>query len=77
MLVETRKQTTRMISFRADDEMFFALKALSQMSGVDSSTLARFAVASLIVKARKLEQPITLDDIKKITLENEDDSQGS
>jgi len=66
MLVETRKQTTRMISFRADDEMFFALKALSQMSGVDSSTLGRVAVASLIEKARKLEQPITWDDIKRV-----------
>jgi hypothetical protein len=40
MLVEKRKQTTKMISFRADDEMFYALKALSQM--LQLLTLAAF-----------------------------------
>jgi hypothetical protein len=65
MLVEKRQQTTKMVSFRADDEMFFGLKALAQMSGVDSSTLARLAVATFLYKVRKLEQPITYDDIVK------------
>lgn len=65
MLVEKRQQTMKMLSTRTDDEMFYALKALSQVSGVDTSTLMRLAIASLLEKARKLEQPISWDDIVK------------
>lgn len=54
-----------MISFRTDDEMFHSLKALSQISGVDTSTIARLALATLLFKARKLESPITYDDLEK------------
>jgi hypothetical protein len=69
MLVEKRQQTTKMISFRADDEMFYALKALSQISGVESSTLGRLAIATFLYKVRKLEQPITFDDLVKVSHE--------
>jgi hypothetical protein len=65
MLVEKAAQTAKMLSTRTDDEMFFALKALSQMTGVETSTLMRLAIADLLHKARKLEQPVTWDDLKR------------
>jgi predicted DNA-binding protein len=65
MLVEKAAQTAKMLSTRTDDEMFYALKALSQMTGVETSTLMRLAIAALLEKARKLEQPVTYDDLKR------------
>lgn len=65
MLVEKAAQTAKMLSTRTDDEMFYALKALSQMTGVETSTLMRLAIASLLEKARKLEQPVSYDDLKR------------
>lgn len=66
MLIEKLAQAGRMLSTRTDDEMFFALKALSQQSGVDTSTLMRLAIATLLKKARSLEQPVSWDDLKRI-----------
>lgn len=73
MLIEKAAQTAKMLSTRTDDEMFFALKALSQMTGVETSTLMRLAIATLLQKARKLEQPLSWDDLKRavnVELEN-------
>lgn len=66
MLVETKAQTGKMLSVRTDSEMFYALKALSDQTQVDSSTIMRLAVAKLIEKARTLPQPISWDDLKQI-----------
>lgn len=65
MLVEKAAQTAKMLSTRTDDEMFYALKALSQMTEVETSTLMRLAIAALLEKARKLEQPVSYDDLKR------------
>jgi predicted DNA-binding protein len=65
MLVEKRQQTAKMLSTRTDDEMFYALKALSQVTGVETSTLMRLAIAALLQKARTLEEPFTWDDLKR------------
>lgn len=66
MLIEKLAQAGRMLSTRTDDEMFFALKALSQQTNVDTSTLMRLAIATLLKKARSLEQPVSWDDLKRI-----------
>jgi predicted DNA-binding protein len=66
MLVETKARTGKMLSVRTDQEMFYALKALSDQTQVDSSTIMRLAVAKLIEKARTLPQPISWDDLKQI-----------
>jgi hypothetical protein len=66
MLVEKKRIAAKMVSMRTDDEMFYALKALSQMTGVDASTIMRLAVASLLTKARELEQPVAWDELKQI-----------
>jgi predicted DNA-binding protein len=71
MLVEKAAQTAKMLSTRTDDEMFYALKALSQMTGVETSTLMRLAIAALLEKARKLEQPVTYDDLKRTVIPQE------
>lgn len=65
MLVEKAAQTAKMLSTRTDDEMFYALKALSQMTEVETSTLMRLAIAAMLEKARKLEQPVSYDDLKR------------
>lgn len=65
MLIEKLAQAGRMLSTRTDDEMFFALKALSQQTNVDTSTLMRFAIATLLKKARSLEQPVSWEDLKR------------
>lgn len=65
MLIEKAAQTAKMLSTRTDDEMFYALKALSQLTGVETSTLMRLAIASLLERARKLEQPVSWDDLKR------------
>jgi hypothetical protein len=65
MLIEKLAQAGRMLSTRTDDEMFFALKALSQQTNVDTSTLMRLAIATLLKKARSLEQPVSWDDLKR------------
>lgn len=67
MLIEKLAQAGRMLSTRTDDEMFFALKALSQQTNVDTSTLMRLAIATMLQKARKLEQPVSYDDLKRAT----------
>jgi hypothetical protein len=68
MFVERKSnaQTMKMLSTRADSEMFFALKALSQVTGVDTSTLIRLAIAAMLTKVRTLPQPVTIEDIKQI-----------
>jgi len=71
MLVEKAAQTAKMLSTRTDDEMFYALKALSQMTGVETSTLMRLAIAALLEKARKLEQPVSYDDLKRNVIPQE------
>jgi predicted DNA-binding protein len=71
MLVEKAAQTAKMLSTRTDDEMFYALKALSQLTGVETSTLMRLAIAALLQTARKLEQPVSYDDLKRTVIPQE------
>jgi hypothetical protein len=72
MLIEKLAQAGRMLSTRTDDEMFFALKALSQQTNVDTSTLMRLAIATLLKKARSLEQPVSWDDLKRTIEETQE-----
>lgn len=65
MLVEKKQHTQKMISTRTDDEMFYALKALSQLTGADSSTIMRLAIAVLIERARTA-QPTSWEELKSI-----------
>jgi predicted transcriptional regulator len=55
----------KMLSTRTDDEMFYALKALGEMTGTDISTIMRLAIASLIDKART-KQPQSWEELKMI-----------
>jgi predicted DNA-binding protein len=70
MLVDPKPQTMKMISTRADDEMFFALRGLSQMTGTNVSTIIRLAIEALLVRARE-KRPTSWEDLKMIAHEKE------
>ena len=65
MLVEAKPIAPKMLSTRTDDETFYALKALSQVTGVGVSVIMRLAISSLILKARE-NQPTSWTDLKNI-----------
>lgn len=62
MLIETAPNTTKMMSFRSDDEMAYGLLALASSVNSDRSTLIRAACANLIAKARK-KKPLSLSEL--------------
>lgn len=65
MLVEKKQQTEKMVSIRTDEEMFYALEALSQVTNKNKSTIVRLALASLIERARAA-QPTSWERSKSI-----------
>jgi predicted transcriptional regulator len=62
MFVLPLPDSTKMLSFRADDEMKYALDALSASLRTNRSTLCRIAVFKLIQEARA-NKPIHLREI--------------
>lgn len=62
MFISPRPDSTRMISFRSDDEMAFSLDALSASLRINRSTLCRIAVLKLIQEARATK-PTYLQEI--------------
>lgn len=59
MFISPRPDSTRVISFRSDDEMAHTLSALSSLLRTSRSTLIRIAVSKLIREARTIK-PILL-----------------
>ena len=62
MFISPSPDSTRMISFRSDDEMAFSLDALSASLRTNRSTLCRIAVLKLILEART-NRPTQLQEI--------------
>ena len=62
MLIQTAPNTTKMMAFRADDEMACGLVALASSVNSDRSTLIRAACANLLRKARK-KRPLSLTEL--------------
>lgn len=62
MFILPMPDSTKMISFRADDEMTYSLSDLAIRLSVSRSTLIRLAVSKLIKEARS-SQPIRLQEI--------------
>jgi len=69
MLVERKRSTMKMLCTRTDEEMFYALKALAEMTSGDISTIMRLAIASLLRKARE-KQPQSWEELKLIADED-------
>ena len=62
MFITPRPDSTRMISFRSDDEMAFCLDALCASLHTTRSTLCRIAIYKLIQEAR-CTQPTQLKEM--------------
>ena len=65
MFVERKPETSKMLSARVDQEMFYSLKALSDQVGMGTSAITRLAVVKLLEKARQ-EKPTTWEQLKKL-----------
>ena len=62
MFILPMPDSTKMLSFRADDEMTYSLSDLASRLRVSRSTVIRIAVSKLIKEARST-QPIRLQEI--------------
>lgn len=65
MFVEKKPETSKMLSARIDQEMFYSLKALSNQVGMGTSAITRLAVVKLLEKARE-QKPTTWDQLKNL-----------
>ena len=67
MLTEKKpsRQTSKMLSLRVDDELFYTLKALSLQTEVDCSTIGRIVLADFLLKARE-NPPYNVEEIKAL-----------
>lgn len=65
MFVERKPETSKMLSARVDQEMFYSLKALSDQVGMGTSAITRLAVVKLLEKARQ-EKPTTWEQLKNL-----------
>ena len=65
MFIEKTPHTSKMLSMRVDDEMYYSLRALSDKLNMDISTIVRLAVANLLIKARE-RTPESWDELKSL-----------
>jgi predicted transcriptional regulator len=62
MFILPMPESTKMLSFRADDQMTYCLSDLATRLQTSRSTLIRVAIANLLKEARST-QPIRLQEV--------------